>query len=283
MNIVKIEEFTRNFNSYVLFIKLNGKEQVLSQEYMIGLCIAAAAGILLALFGLKIVRVWAVLMGLATGWTVGYYAADALGASDTVMFAAEVVLGILFMILGGVLYRAAVFLTVFGSVSLAAIYLSSSENNIVLLICLGAGLIAGILAVKFTEFLTIIATAVCGAALGGSALYYLVPADFFMAQVLICVAVGVVGVFIQLLMESHRRKRLNLKKAAEIREEKSTENDVERARAFIEDLDEDVREGGEKADNGGLKFETVSLDDIEDEEDDDEEEIEENEQEDDLS
>ena len=46
-----------------------------------------------------------------------------------------------------------------------------------------------------------------------------------------------VGILVQLLLESRKRKRRNLEKAAEIRETHSTENEVEKARSLIADLD----------------------------------------------
>ena len=48
-----------------------------------------------------------------------------------------------------------------------------------------------------------------------------------------------IGVWIQMLMESGKQKKSNLKTAEKIRENNSTENDVERARNWIDEVEED--------------------------------------------
>lgn len=50
---------------------------------------------------------------------------------------------------------------------------------------------------------------------------------------------AVLGILVQFLMESGKRQKLHLKKAAEIREQNSTENEVDKARAL---LDEEFKE-----------------------------------------
>ena len=58
-----------------------------------------------------------------------------------------------------------------------------------------------------------------------------------MISILFCVIFAVLGILVQLLLESRKRKRRNLEKAAEIRETHSTENEIEKARSLIDDLD----------------------------------------------
>ena len=53
---------------------------------------------------------------------------------------------------------------------------------------------------------------------------------------------GAIGVLVQLLLESKKRKKQSLKKAAEIRNTHSTENEVEKARAMMENLDQISKE-----------------------------------------
>ena len=57
---------------------------------------------------------------------------------------------------------------------------------------------------------------------------------------------GAAGVLVQLLLESKKRKKLSLKKAAEIRDTQSTENEVEKARAMMENLDSITEKKEEK-------------------------------------
>ena len=46
----------------------------------------------------------------------------------------------------------------------------------------------------------------------------------------------------QFLLESRKRKRIHLKKAEEIRQKYSTENEVEKARAMMEALEQESKE-----------------------------------------
>lgn len=98
---------------------------------------------------------------------------------------------------------------------------------------------AAVLSVKFAAVLTILATACCGAVIAGLAVYYLLPDTGMdvLVRILLCTLFGAGGVLVQLLLESKKRKKQSLKKAEEIRNEISTENEVERARAAMNDLE----------------------------------------------
>ena len=54
----------------------------------------------------------------------------------------------------------------------------------------------------------------------------------------LCAVFCIIGIFVQLLLESRKQKKKNLRKAAEIREERSTANEVEKARALMENLNQ---------------------------------------------
>ena len=86
-----------------------------------------------------------------------------------------------------------------------------------------------------------------------------------------CTLFGALGVLVQLLLESKKRKKQNLKKAAEIRQETSTADEVERARAVIDDLDSMPAEEKEPSNASSVTgaendpdFQTINLDDIAD-------------------
>lgn len=105
------------------------------------------------------------------------------------------------------------------------------------MICLAAGIAAAILAVRFAAVLTIFVTAVYGAAAAGTAVYYLLPVEGRLIHIALCIVTGIIGLLVQLLLESKRQKKKSLKKAEEIRGERSTANEVERARAMMEELE----------------------------------------------
>ena len=88
-------------------------------------------------------------------------------------------------------------------------------------------------------------------------------------HIVICTVLGIFGFFVQLMLESRKRKKQNLKKAAEIRDNQSTENEVEKARALVDELDEENVEESDELEF--IQFDVESDDEeIDDLEDDDE-------------
>lgn len=274
MNMNEIYETLQGMNLSDISQALSGLEQSghsLTQTEIIALAAMAAAGLLLCLFGLKIVRFWAALLGLTAGFSAGFTAAEAVGGGAAVCIGTGLAAGIVLAVLGSVLYRVGVFVTVFLSVTLFCFHAVTPDNWIITGICLAAGLIAAVLAMKFLVIITIAATALLGAVTAGPAVSVLLPDTGMdgLIRILLCTLFGAAGVLVQLLLESKKRKKQNLQKAAEIRETASTANEVERARAVINDLDtmpaeDDVPGSVSSAKNieDDPDFRTINLDDI---------------------
>ena len=225
------------FNIGNAFSELDKSGHVLTETEIIILAVTAAAGLLLCLLGLKIVRFWGAVLGLAFGFIIGTPAALAAGVDVGII--AGAVVGIILALLSSILYKMAIFVTVFITASLFSAHLINPQNGILLGICLAIELVAAVLSVKFAAVLTILATACCGAVIAGPAVYYLLPDTGMdvLVRILLCTLFGAGGVLVQLLLESKKRKKQSLKKAEEIRNEISTENEVERARAAMNDLE----------------------------------------------
>lgn len=211
---------------------------VLTQTEIIALVVTAVFGLLFCLLGLKIIRVWAALTGLLIGFVVGVTAGGLLGLNGTGMLIAGGVLGMLLAVLGAVLYRVGVFITVFVSAGSVSAYLIAPKDLIAGVICLVIALAIAVLAVRFVAVLTIIVTSVWGAAIAGTAVYQLLPVSGNVIHIILCVIICIIGILVQLLLESGKQKKKSLRKAAEIQKEKSTANEVERARAMMENLDD---------------------------------------------
>ena len=209
---------------------------VLTQTELTALAVTAVMGLFLCLFGPKIVRFWAVLTGFGLGFAAGTIAGAAGGMDTKACLIAGLAAGIVLAALGAALYRVGIFITVFVSVSSFCTYVINPDNSILLAVCTSIGLVAAILSAKFTEVITILATAVFGAVLGGTAVCRMLPVMGETIHILICASFTAVGIVIQLLLESKKRKKKSLEKAAEIREEASAANEVERARAMMDDL-----------------------------------------------
>ena len=241
-NMNGILEQIETFNINDAMSVLEEAGHTLTQAETIVLAVLCAAGVLFALFGLKIVRFWAGLLGLLLGLYGGIMAACYLGIEETYAWIPGAVLGIALAVLGAWKRRFGVFLTVWISVSSVCMYIIRPEDLARGIICLAAGLVLALLAVRFVEFLTMLATAVCGAALGGTAACYLIPSAGQILHIINCVVLGIIGFLVQFMLESQKRRKQNLKKAAEIRENQSTENEVEKARAFVDELDSETEE-----------------------------------------
>lgn len=216
-------------------IRQNG--HVLTQPELIALIVVTVIGALLCLFGLKLIRVWSGLVGLILGAGCGYTAAAMLGAAPLIQLIGAAAAGIILAILGAAVYRAGVFLTVFAGISLLCLRIVRPTEWIPLAVCLVIGLVAALLAIRFVLFFTILATDILGALTGGTAVYYMIPYRMSLIHIGICIGFFIIGGIVQLSFESGKRKRQNLKRAAEIRDHESTAKEVERARAMIDELD----------------------------------------------
>ena len=84
---------------------IQSREHALTQAEMTGLIVAEAVGLLFCLFGLKLVRMWAALLGLAAGFAGGCAAASAAGLNETAILIAGAAAGIIVAALGAALYR----------------------------------------------------------------------------------------------------------------------------------------------------------------------------------
>ena len=234
-----------------IFFSWDEKISLASAENIICLAVLAAVGLLLCLLGLKIVRAWAALAGLAAGFAGGAAAAYYLGLDGTGILIAGAAAGIILAFLGAFFYRFGVFLTVFISTCVIYAQIVQPDELLVAAAGLAAALVAAVLAVIFVEAITVIVTSVCGAVLAGTSLYQLIPVRGRLFSILLCVVFAAAGIIVQLLLESKKRKKKNLQKAAEIREMHSAENDVERARSLIDDFDKMPDEPEKNGDDDG--------------------------------
>lgn len=268
--LVQIQELTLDD----MFTAIADSTRILSRTEMTILIVLAAAGALFCLFGLKIVRFWAAVLGLGFGLSAGTLG-DLIGSDTSYIWIPGAVIGIILAVLGARFYRFGVFLTVWISVTSLCTYIVRPSDWVPAAVCIGAGLIFALITIKSAVFITMLATALCGAALSGTALCYLLPVRSTLIHVAVCAVLAVIGLLVQLLFESRKKKKQNLRKADEIRKAESTENEVEKARAFVEEIDKEETDETEFL--GEDLFEEGSPDEEEDSDieylgDDDEEE-----------
>lgn len=253
--------------------------QVVSENMMIALIVTTVIGIFLSMFGLKLIRLWSALLGLVVGAGIGFAVTELAGLEPMIVVGATIGGGIVLAFLAGFFYRFGIFLLALLTGTYIAILFVNPQDWIFLGVCLAIGLVIALLALKFVEPIMIVVTSILGGVLAGDAISTLAEFDNPIFRYGIMVLVAIVGGIIQFTLESGKRKKKNLKKAAEIREQNSTENEVEKARAMFDDAilldDEPDDKSDDKPDDKPKKEPDLSyLDeiDLDDEEYEDEEE-----------
>lgn len=253
--------------------------QVVSENMMIALIVTTVIGIFLSMFGLKLIRLWSALLGLVVGAGIGFAVTELAGLEPMIVVGATIGGGIVLAFLAGFFYRFGIFLLTLLTGTYIAILFVNPQDWIFLGVCLAIGLVIALLALKFVEPIMIVVTSILGGVLAGDAIATLAEFDNPIFRYGIMVLVAIVGGIIQFTLESGKRKKKNLKKAAEIREQNSTENEVEKARAMFDDAilldDEPDDKSDDKPDDKPKKEPDLSyLDEInlDDEEYEDEEE-----------
>ena len=209
--------------------------QVVSENMMIALIVTTVIGIFLSMFGLKLIRLWSALLGLVVGAGIGFAVTELAGLEPMIVVGATIGGGIVLAFLAGFFYRFGIFLLTLLTGTYIAILFVNPQDWIFLGVCLAIGLVIALLALKFVEPIMIVVTSILGGVLAGDAIATLAELDNPIFGYGIMVLVAIVGGIIQFTLESGKRKKKNLKKAAEIREQNSTENEVEKARAMFDD------------------------------------------------
>lgn len=209
--------------------------QVVSENMMIALIVTTVIGIFLSMFGLKLIRLWSALLGLVAGAGIGFAVTELAGLEPMIVVGATIGGGIVLAFLAGFFYRFGIFLLTLLIGTYIAILFVNPQDWIFLGVCLAIGIVIALLALKFVEPIMIVVTSIIGGVLAGDAIATLAELGNPIFRYGIMVLVAIVGGIIQFTMESGKRKKKNLKKAAEIREQNSTENEVEKARAMFDD------------------------------------------------
>ena len=239
MNSISVNEMLERLQEYIFGELSSGvgiEHHVLTQNAVAVLAATIVIGLLIGFLGWKIVRVWAALAGFVLGFVLGVLVSAFAGLGGTGVLAAGFITAVVLAVLAAVLYRVGVFLIVLLSVCSLAIQILDPQNGILLAVCLVIALAAAILSVRYVSVLTIFVTGIYGAVVAGTAVYGLLPVSGEVIRVLICIILAAGGIAVQLLLESKKQKKASLRKAEQIREEKSTANDVERARAIMDDF-----------------------------------------------
>lgn len=197
-------------------------------------------GVLLSLFGLKLVRVLTTIVGLVLGAGVGLIISHLLGWSGLTVAIVTLGCAVVLAALSFFLYRMGVFLTVFVSVLGICISVMYPGTNLMLVIYLAAALVFAILSAIFVEPLVIVVTAVSG---GVNAALAIVSLAGLSGNLLITAGIAaviiIVGMIVQFMMHSRKIGKKEKKQAEIIKEKDSVESEVEKARLILDDFEDE--------------------------------------------
>ena len=193
---MNMENFTSVFNSAdgPTSIFVAGK----TPEIMGVLIAIVVVGVIISLFGLKLVRVLSAMMGLGTGAVIGAVIGTVAGLDTTKMVATIAVCGVVLCIMCAVLRKFGIFvMTFFGSWG-TFVTLVEARSVIVLGICAAVALVIAILTVIFAEFLVIFVTGIVGGVEAGMALPFLLGmTKIGWIGYVMSAAIAVIGITVQ--------------------------------------------------------------------------------------
>ena len=275
MNMKMIVDSIGNFDFNVLLAGFNDSSHVLTWVELVSLIVLGVLGIGICLTGWKFVRVWAVIFGFVSGTVGGAAAAYFAGLTVDYIWIPGLAVGVILTALSIWKKKVGGFWFCWLMAALVGVHLLKPDSVILWGVCIGVGLLVAVVFIWFSSIVTIFVTSIFGGMVTGSCIYYLLPVNMRLIHIVLCIVAAVLGVWIQMLMESGKQKKSNLKTAEKIRENNSTENDVERARNWIEEVEEDDQMVGEdqmeKEDASEVEEEEYYFDDedstIEDDED----------------
>ena len=239
-----------------------------------GIMIACVViGVIMAVFGLKIVRVLSAIAGLIVGAGAGALIGIAAGLSTNITLIAAGVCAVVLCVLCAIFRKFGIFVMTFCCSFATFIMLIESELPVVLIICAVVAFILAIFTVVFAEFLVIFVTGIVGGVEAGMILPFLLG----MTKVswigyVLSAAIAVIGIVIQTMMQSRKIGKKEKIFAKKIKEEVSMESEVEKARMILEEdeTEEETKEASEDAGTGETTVtEIFDIDDLDEKKHDD--------------
>lgn len=214
-----------------------GKTQNLTQMNMIVLAAVGVVGLLFCFWGLKLLRIWAALLGFSAGGAMGLYASFYFDVNQSVSWIIGVAAGFILAGVSAWLYRVGAFLVSWCMGAAAGAYLIGSTGMPAAILYAGIGLVVALGALKLAAPVIMVMTGLLGGLIVGQVVFTLLSMNIQVLHITLSVIMSVVGILVQFLSESKRRKALHLKKAEEIRRESSMANEVDKARAILDNIE----------------------------------------------
>lgn len=200
------------------------------------LIVLVVIGLIIGLFGLKLVRVWAALIGFVLGAAAGGGIGRIAGLGD-MAFAGTILGGaVLFAVLACIFYKVGIFFFTLLVVSGLFLVVLQADSLLFIVISLVIGLVAAIVTMIIFDPMVIIVTSIEGGFMAGNAIVSMIGFETnIIVSIVIPVALIVACAWTQFIMRSRQVGKKQAKKAKELRQKVSRETEVEQARMLLDD------------------------------------------------
>lgn len=200
------------------------------------LIVAAVIGVLVCLFGLKLVKLLTAAAGAVIGAGIGVSVAIGLGLTKIPFLAAVIAGAVILGALAFFLYKFGVFLMVMAYVFGVCAMLLYPDSIIPLVISIVIAVVFAVLAVIYIEPIIIIVTGLSGGISAGAAAAELagITENAWIGLAIGAVA-AVIGISVQFMMHSRKIGKTEKVHARKFKEQVSRESEVEKARMILDD------------------------------------------------
>lgn len=207
------------------------------------LVISAVIGLIVCLFGLKLVRFLNAICGLAVGAVLGILAAYLIQTDLKIGLAIVAAAALILTIVSAVFKKFGAFLLCL-SVALEVVGMFQMQNFTMLAVTGVAGIIIAVLTMMWFEPLVIIVTSLSGGMGLGNAVAQMVGIKNPYITLGICAAGIAIGLIVQFMMKSREIGRREARHSRQVKEEISIESEIDRARSIL-DLDDEEEDEDE--------------------------------------
>ena len=202
--------------------------------------VAIAVGLLICLFGLKLVRVLSAIAGLGLGAVIGGAVAVAVGTEGSISLVIVIACAVVLAAVSFFLYRFGLFCMTLLYTAAIGISLFPTLQMITAIIILVVALILAVLAAVFTEPLVIIVTGINGGLAAGTSIAVIAGlGDPAWIGYAIGGGLALIGMAVQFMMHSRKIGKKEKKYSKEVKEKVSVESEVEKARMILDDSEDD--------------------------------------------
>ena len=188
-------------NQTLLLLERLRQMDVTGRKAFLFFVILLAFGAINGILGYRLLRFWVMLFGFATGALGAFYVTRSMGYTENrIVFPAMAVAGILLAVIAFAVYKAGIFLVGAGPGFVTALYLVHPTSSAAFFLCVLAGTILGMLALKFSKGIIIAGTSIMGGILAGYSLGKLLHQPEIPHGLLYCAGFAVLGLLIQFLI-----------------------------------------------------------------------------------